>query len=170
MVALELVGAVGGITQSVARVLGLSKSARLRRAINDHVKLYASLEGRSELKEPALHLAALIELQTRQLYLREVIAANRIYDWSQPIIGIAVAAICAIPLYLMFPPHNWWQWVTSGILGILVLAFVAAGIGGFRKQPTLEELAAAAEQVEAENSPSSDTQSQSAHSGYTREN
>jgi len=152
-VALELVGAVGGITQGVARILGLSKSARLRRAINDHLKLYASLEGHADLKEATVQLAALIELHTRQLYLREVIAANRTYDWSQPVVGIAMAAICAVPVYLMFPPQTWWQWIASSILGILVLVLVAAGVSGFRKQPTLEELAATAEQAEAETSP-----------------
>jgi hypothetical protein len=52
----------------------------------------------------------------------------------------------------MFPPQAWWQWITSGVLAILVLALVATGVGGFRKQPTLEELAAAAEQAEADTS------------------
>ena len=148
--ALELVGAVGGITQGVARILGLSKSARLRRAINDHLKLYASLEGKGELKVAELQVAALIELQTSQLYQREVLAANRTYDWSQPIIGIVTAAICAVPIYLMFPPQAWWQWIASGALGILALVFLGAGVGGFRKQPSLEELAAAAEAGEAD--------------------
>lgn len=151
--ALELVGAVGGITQGVARILGLSKSARLRRAISDDLKLYASLgKDDGELKQPAVHLAGLVELHTRQLYLREVIAANRTYDWSQPILGIALAAICALPVYLMFLPDALWKWITSGVRAVLVLTLVAAGLSGFRKQPTLEELAAAAEQAEADTS------------------
>jgi hypothetical protein len=43
-VAFEVVGAISGITQGIAGLLGLSKTARLRRDINAHLKLYGSLK------------------------------------------------------------------------------------------------------------------------------
>jgi hypothetical protein len=153
--AFEIFGAVSGVTQGVARLLGLSKSARLRRAINDDVKTYASLAPHDELKGAALELAGLIELQARQLALRELIAANRTYDWSQPIIGTLMAAICGVPLYLMFPPAYWWQWIADVLLGILAITLVASGMSGFRKQPKVEDLLVPVSEptVEAESPP-----------------
>jgi hypothetical protein len=138
--ALEVFTAVSGVTQGVARLLGLSKSARLRRAINDDTKTYANLAQHDELKGAATEIAGLVELQARQLALREAIAARRKYDWSQPFLGIIVAAICGVPLYLMFPPTAWWQWVADIVLGFLGIAFLAAGVAGFRQQPKAEEI------------------------------
>ncbi|SRR6266545_23004 len=142
--AFEVVGAIGGITQGVARLLGLSKSARLRRAINDHVKLYASLENHDELKQARVQVASLIELQTNQLFVREVIAANRVYDWSNLIVGVFLAAICGAPLLWLVPPHAWWRWAVAIFSGTVAALFLIFGATMVRKQPTVEELAAAA--------------------------
>jgi hypothetical protein len=106
-VAFEVVGAIGGITQGVARLLGLSKSARLRRTINDHVKLYVTLAGHDELKQAAADVAALIEVQTRQLVLREVVAAHRVYDWG-------TSAPPSSPPHAVPPPCGGWFRLMSG--------------------------------------------------------
>jgi hypothetical protein len=148
-VAFEVIGAVGGVTQGVARLLGLSKSARLRRSINDHIKLYGNLRSEDELKEAAVEVAGLITLQTRQLVLREVIAANRWYDWSNLIVGVLLAAICAIPLLWILPPTALWHWPVVVLFGGLALAFLIFGLTQLRKQPTVEELTAASNEVAA---------------------
>ncbi len=146
----EVVGAVGGITQGIARLLGLSKSARLRRAINDHLKLYGSLKNEDELKEAATEVAALINLQTQQLVLREAVAAHRVYDWSNLVVGVVVAALLAIPLPWLLPPRAVWQWSLAIILGIFMALFLIVGASMVRKQPKPEDFAAAANEVAAE--------------------
>jgi hypothetical protein len=138
-VAVELIGAIGGITQGVARLLGLSKTARLRRAINDHIKLYASLENRDELKQAATQVAGLIELQTSQLVRREEEAARREYEWSNLVIGIVVGAILAAPLWWLLPAHSLWQGAVAIVLAILAALFVIVGASMVRKQPKAEK-------------------------------
>jgi uncharacterized membrane protein YoaK (UPF0700 family) len=138
-VAVELIGAIGGITQGVARLLGLSKTARLRRAINDHIKLYASLENRDELKQAATQVAGLIELQTSQLVRREEEAARREYEWSNLVIGIVVGAILAAPLWWLLPAQSLWQGALAILLAILAALFVIVGASMVRKQPKAEK-------------------------------
>ena len=90
-------GAIGALTQGVARLLGLSKTARLRRAINDHVKLHASLSSHDDLKQAASRVAVLIDVQASQLVGREIAAARRVYDWAN-------LASASFSLHCL-PPH-----------------------------------------------------------------
>jgi hypothetical protein len=139
-VAFEPFAAIGAATQGAARLLGLSKSARLRRAINDHVKLYGTLEGHDELKQSAATVAGLIELQTNQLFAREVIAANRSYDWSNLIVGVFLAGLCALPLLWTIPPRAPWHWPVAILSGTVAALFLIFGATMVRKQPKIEDL------------------------------
>jgi hypothetical protein len=139
-VAFEPFAAIGAATQGAARLLGLSKSARLRRSINEDVKLYGSLEGHDELKQAAAQVAGLVELETNQLVVREIIAANRSYDWSNLIVGVFLAGLCALPLIWTFPPQALWHWPVAIFSASVAVLFLVFGATMVRKQPKVEDL------------------------------
>jgi hypothetical protein len=107
--AFEPVAMIGGLTQGAARLLGLSKTARLRRGVNEYVKLYSTLEGHDELKSAAADIAGVVEIQARQLARREIVAANRTYDWGYLSSAVFAAAVFAAPLPWLVPPQQWWH-------------------------------------------------------------
>jgi nitrate reductase gamma subunit len=149
-VAFEVFGAVGGITQGIARLLGLSKTARLRRTMNEYIKLYATLEDHDELKSAAVEVAGCIELYARQLALRELQAASRTYDWGYLGSAIFAAAFFAAPLPFVVPPQEWWHWLLAILSGGIAVLIVGIGVSSFRKQPKFEDILAASSAPAAE--------------------
>jgi hypothetical protein len=120
--------------EGVARLLGLSKSARLRRGLNDHIKLYSTLSSHDELKQPATRMAELIDLQTSQLVSREEAAAHRVYDWGYLGTAIFAAALFAGPLWWLIPPNSLWQKALAVLLGGVAVLCLIVGVVDFRKQ------------------------------------
>jgi hypothetical protein len=104
------------------------------------VKLYGNLAGHDELKQAAANLAGLVELETNQLVVRQVIAANRSYDWSNLIVGVFMAGLCALPLIWTFPPRTLWHWPVAVFSGLVAFLFLIYGATMARKQPKAEDL------------------------------
>jgi hypothetical protein len=82
------------------------------------------------------------------LAFREAVAAHRVYDWSNLLVGVFIAAVLAIPLPWLLPPHTWWEWSLTASLGILIALFLIIGASMVRKQPKAEDFAAASEEAE----------------------
>jgi hypothetical protein len=131
---LEL-GAISTATQAVARLLRLSKTARLEASVGRYAKLYAQLQSQDGLEEPAKKVGALIDFQVHNLVGREALALTRVYDWGSFVAAVFCAAIVASPVYWLWTQKYWWSHVLAIFLGLIALLFVAVGISSVRKTP-----------------------------------
>jgi hypothetical protein len=142
------VGTIGAIAQGAARLFGLSRTARLRRGINDHLKLFVALR-EAGLSAPTGMVGGLIHAQTRELAARESAATARQYDWDTVIGTVVLAALFGGPAWLLWqlPDHKWWVRSLAVFLGFLAVLSALSGLRGVRKGPTVDELAAMIDQA-----------------------
>ncbi len=133
---LEL-GAISTATQAVARLLRLSKTARLQASVVRYTKLYSQLRSQDGLEEPAKKVGALIDFQVHNLVGREALALTRVYDWGSFVAAIFCAAIVASPVYWLWNQKHWWSHLVAILLGLVAILFVAVGISTVRKTPDL---------------------------------
>jgi hypothetical protein len=131
---LEL-GAISTATQAVARLLRLSKTARLEASVNRYTKLYAQLRSEQGLEEPATQVGALIAFQVHNLVNREALALTRVYEWGTFIAAVVCAGIVLSPVYWIWTQAHWWAHLVAILLGLVALLFLAAGISTVRKTP-----------------------------------
>jgi hypothetical protein len=134
---LEL-GVISGATQAVARILRLSKTARLEAAVGRYTKLHGLLQGSDGLSESATKIALLIDFQVTNLVAREARALTQVYEWGGLIAAIVCTAIVVSPVYWLWTSHHWWSLLLAGILGLVGVLFLLAGITTIRKTPELD--------------------------------
>ena len=133
-------GAVSAATNAVARLLGLSKTARLKASIRAYTKMHAEMRSQQGLEQSAKQLSALIEFQTNNLVAREAIALTRIYDWGSLAGAILCAGIVGSPIYWLISLEHWWALAIAGLLAFIALLFVVAGVSTVRKTPDISDL------------------------------
>jgi len=142
---LEL-GAISTATQAVARLLRLSRTARLQASVTRYAKLHQMLQSQQGLEEPAKKVGALIDVQVSNLIGREAVALTRVYEWGGFIASIFCAAVVASPIYWLWIHKHWWSQIPAIVLALVALLFVIAGITTIRKTPDFSMTGASAAQ------------------------
>src|SRR6266536_3441745 len=108
------VGLMAGLTQAVARVLGLSRAARIKRSLAQTFELYGRLPEKDVLLEAARNnLANVINIHSEELLVREFAAANRSYDWGALTGAVFLAGLFALPLIWTIPPRGFVSWTVT---------------------------------------------------------
>src|SRR6266581_1013928 len=124
---LEL-GVISGATQAVARLLRLSRTARLEASVGRYTKLYALLSSHEGLSEPAQKLGLLIDFQVGNLVAREARALTRVYEWGGFVAAAVCTAIVVSPVYWLWNHHYWWTRPLAILLCLVGLLFLLSGI------------------------------------------
>jgi hypothetical protein len=128
-------GVISAATQAVARLLRLSKTARLAASVTRYAKLHEVLRSQEGLEEPAKKIGALIDFQVTHLVVREGTALTQVHEWGGLIAAIFCATIVASPIYWLWTRGHWWSLVLAVLLGAVAILFVIAGATTVKKSP-----------------------------------
>jgi hypothetical protein len=133
---LDVGGAFGSFASAIETMFGLSRTARLRRAIEANVNLYKAMQEHDELMPASKHMSLLIERQAEGLLSDGDGSVRKQRNPSSFFVGMVFTALVALPeSWLIRHLDHWWWWLLMVVDGLVIALFVYASIAAGLNPP-----------------------------------
>ena len=113
---------IAAIPETVGKIFGITRTARIRRDLDADLKLLAALHERKGLEEAEKRMCELVLKETQRLQEWTALDLDGQRQWSSIIGGIMTLSFLGMIVWFIFwrPFDHWWQYPFVFIVFFLV--------------------------------------------------